>query len=84
MSDWSNNAIESFNNRVRSMLAPRRGIKSARSQLIKALRVHYNHVSPHEGLGGSTPGEAAGIIVNGDKWRTLIQHAHLRGIKPGG
>ena len=82
--DNNNNAMESFNNRVRSMLAPRRGIKSARSQLIKALRVHYNHVSPHEGLGGATPGEAAGIIVNGDKWRTLIQHAHLRGIKPGG
>ena len=40
----SNNAMESFNT-IRFMFAPRRGFNDPNS-LIKALRIHYNHVRP--------------------------------------
>ena len=53
------------------------GTKRANAQLLEGFRVHYNHVRPHEGLGGTAPGEAAGITVNGPKWLTLTQHASL-------
>ena len=77
--DSNNNAMESFNNVIRFMFAPRRGFNDPDSGLIKALRIHYNHARPHGGLDGATPGEAAGITVNGYKWLTLIQHARLLG-----
>ena len=41
------------------------------------MRLYHNHVRPHQGLpDGQTPGEAAGIIIEGkDKWKTMIQAA---------
>ena len=41
------------------------------------LRIWHNHVRPHLGLpDGQTPGEAAGIrIEGGNKWKTIIQAA---------
>lgn len=79
--DSNNNAMESFNNTIKFMFAPRRGFNDPDSSLIKALRIHYNHVRPHEGLDDATPGEAAGITINGYKWHTLMQHARLLGAK---
>ncbi len=33
---------------------------------------------PHEGLGGKTPAELAGIKIEGDnKWQTIIENASL-------
>ena len=39
--------------------------------------IYHNHVRPHLGLpDGQTPGEAAGIHIEGDnKWKTIIQNA---------
>ena len=40
------------------------------------LLVHHNFFRPHEGLGGKTPAEAAGIIIPGDnEWITMIANA---------
>ena len=80
--DINNNMMERFNGTLKSILKPKRGYKKD-SPIIEGVRVYYNHVRPHEGIGNLTPGEAAGIIVNGRKWRTLMQHARLHQIKYG-
>ena len=37
------------------------------------MRTYHNHLRPHEGLDGKTPGEAAGIrIEGGSKVLTVI------------
>ena len=68
--DINNNEMERFNGTVRAFL---RGLQEDYSPLLEGLRV-YNYVRPHEGI-GMTPGEAAGITVNGPKRKTLIRHA---------
>ena len=69
------NKMERLNGTMRDFL---RGLQEDYSPLLEGLRV-YNRVRPHEGIGEGayemTPGEAAGITVNGPKWKTLIQHA---------
>ena len=72
-----NNTMERFNGTVRPFLDRMRGFKRANTRLLEGFRIHYNHVRPHEGLGGTAPGEVAGITVNGPKWLTLVQHASL-------
>ena len=75
--DINNNTMERFNGTARAFLDRMRGFKRANTRLLEGFRLHYNHVRPHEGLGGMTPGEAAGITVNGPKWLTLVQRASL-------
>ena len=54
-----------------------RGLKKDDSAILAGLRVYHNHVRPHLGLDGYiTPGEAAGIQIEGnDKILTMIQAA---------
>ena len=66
-----NNKMERFNGTVRDFL---RGMQEDYWPLLEGFRV-YNHVRPREGICEMTPGEAAGIAVNGPKRKTLIQHA---------
>ena len=76
--DMSNNQIESFNdNTVRLREKATRGLKREDSAILAGLRLYHNHVRPHQGLPGkTTPGEAAGIRIEGDnKWKTIIQNA---------
>ena len=77
--DINNNKMERFNGTMRDFLRGLRGLQEDYSPLLEGLRVYYNHVRPHEGISEGTdemtPGEAAGITVNGPKWKTLIQHA---------
>ena len=51
-----------------------RGLKREDSAILTGLQIYHNHVRPHLGLPeGQTPGEAAGIRIEGDdKWLTLI------------
>ena len=43
---------------------------------MRLLVVHHNFFRPHEGLGGKTPAETAGIIMHGDnEWITMIANA---------
>lgn len=77
--DYNNNQMESFNGAtLRLRLKVTRGLKSEDTPIVKGLREYYNHIRPHqgEGMNGETPGERAGIRVEGDdKWKTMIQNA---------
>lgn len=73
-----NNQMESFNGAtIRHREKVCRGLKREDSSIISGLRLYHNFVRPHLGLPDHmTPGEAAGIHIQGDnKWMTLIQAA---------
>ena len=74
----NNNQMESFNgNTVRLREVTVRGLKREDSAILTGLQRYHNFVRPHLGLPGNiTPGEAAGIHIEGDnKWKTMIQAA---------
>ena len=76
--DPNNNQMESFNgNTIRHREKVVRGLKNEDSAILTGLQIYHNHVRPHLGLpDGQTPGEAAGIRIEGDdKWLTLIRAA---------
>lgn len=75
--DVHNNQMESFNgNTIRMREKVIRGLKKEDSAILSGLQIYHNHVRPHLGLNGDTPGEAAGIYIQGeDKWLTIIQAA---------
>ena len=75
---WHNQQMESFNgNTIRLRTDVIRGLKKDDSAILAGLRVYHNFVRPHLGLVGNiTPGEAAGIQIEGnDKILTMIQAA---------
>ena len=69
--------MESFNgNTVRYRECITRGLKKDNSAIITGLRLCHNHVRPHLGLpDGMTPGEAAGIHIQGNELLAIIQAA---------
>ncbi len=70
------NTQERLNGELADRFRSARGINSEDSLIFRVAVLHHNFVKPHEGIGGRTPAEAAGIDVQGaDKWRTLIQNA---------
>ena len=75
--DMNNNQMESFNdNTLRAREKVIRGIKRDDSAIIKGMQIHHNFIRPHQGLGGDTPADRAGIRIQGDnKWKTIIQNA---------
>ena len=83
--DRNNNQMESFNgNTVRQREKVTRGLKREDSSTMTGLRLYYNNVRPHQGLPGkTTPGEAAGIKIEGaNKWKTMIQAAAKSAARP--
>lgn len=67
--------MESFVGGVRDREKTMRSVKRADSPIIEGMRTHYN-TKPHMGLGGMSPYDRMGIIIEGDnKWVTLIQNA---------
>ena len=79
--DINNNQMESFNgNTLRFREKVTRGLKKDDSAILSGLKVYHNHVRPHLALDG-TPGEAAGIHVEGgNPWLSIIESAAaLRG-----
>ena len=83
--DMNNNQMESFNgNTVRLREEATRGLKREDSAILTGLRLYYNNVLQHQGLPGNmTPGEAAGIHIEGlNKWKTMIQAAAKSAIRP--
>ena len=75
--DMNNNQMESFNGEtVRHREKIVRGLKKEDSAILTGLRIYHNHVRPHPGLDGKTPGEMAGIHIEGNNlWKTIIQNA---------
>ena len=83
--DRNNNQMESFNgNTVRQREKVTRSLKREDSAIMTGLRLYYNNVRPHQGLPGkTTPGEAAGIKIEGaNKWKTMIQAAAKSAVRP--
>jgi len=75
-----NNKMKRMNGELRGREKVMRGLKRSDSSILKGLQVFHNYIRPHEGLGGRTPSEMAGIRVEGEnKWLTLIQNASKDG-----
>lgn len=82
--DRNNNKSESFNGVVRDREKTMRSIKRPDSPVIEGMRIHHNTRS-HMGLGGISPCDRIGIIIEGDnKWVTLIQNAEKTRIERRG
>jgi transposase-like protein len=74
--DHNNNRMERLNGELRDREKVMRSLKTQDSPILKGLQIFHNHMRPHMALGGKTPGEAAGITIEGaNKWITLIQNA---------
>ena len=78
----SNNKMERLNGEIRDREKVFRGLKKEDTSVIDGMRTYYNFTKKHSGIGGKTPTEQAGIIVEGsNKWKTIIQNASLNQIK---
>ena len=74
----SNNKMERLNGEIRDREKVFRGLKKMDTGIIEGMRVYYNFTKKHSALGGKTPAEAAGIVVEGpNKWMTIIHNAAL-------
>jgi transposase-like protein len=74
--DHNNNRMERLNGELRDREKVMRSLKTENSPILKGLQIFHNHFRPHMALEGRTPGEAAGIVIEGEnKWITLIQNA---------
>lgn len=72
-----NNKMERLNGTIRDREKTFRGPGTKHTANFHGMRVHYNHARKN-GAVGSTPGEAAGIHVEGtNKWKTMIQNGSL-------
>jgi transposase-like protein len=71
-----NNKMERQNGEWRDREKVMRGLKREDSPVIAGMQIHHNYFRPHEGLGGRTPAEAAGIRIEGtNPMITVIQNA---------
>ena len=51
------------------------------AMITEGFRVHYNLVKPHMGIGGSTPGDSAGVALpDGFRWKEILERAITRGV----
>jgi len=73
----NNNRIERLHGTMRERTKVMRAIKKPNSAFIEGQRIYYNHIRPHQALGGKTPAEAAGLDVSlgPNKWSDLIRRA---------
>jgi len=71
---WMNNLMERWNGSFRHRQKTLRGIKTKDSIFFDGFIIYYNFIRLHQKL-KTTPGEKAGIIIEGNKWETLIQNA---------
>jgi hypothetical protein len=57
-----------------------RGLKTTDTATLDGQRVYYNHIRPHQGLGGKTPGQAAGLELGlgVNRWESIISEAVAR------
>jgi hypothetical protein len=54
-----------------------RALRTLESATLDGQRIYYNHIRPHQGLGGKTPAEAAGLdlALGPNKWEAIIARA---------
>jgi len=71
-----NNKMERQNGEWRDREKVMRGLKREDSPVLLGMQINHNYFRPHEGLGGKTPAEAAGIRIEGQNpMLTVIQNA---------
>ena len=74
--DHNNNRMERLNGELRDREKVMRSLKTVDSPILKGLQLYHKFFRPHMALDGKTPGEAAGIVIEGDNpWITVIQNA---------
>ena len=68
--------MERMNGEIRDREKTMRGLKRRRTPILQGYQIYHNYIRPHESLGGKTPADACGIVIEGqNKWKTLIQNA---------
>lgn len=72
----TNNMVERLHGTLKDRTKPMRGLKSYEStkDLLDGWTIHYNHVRPHQSLGGKTPAEAS-RMKSPNNWKGLIEEA---------
>jgi hypothetical protein len=71
-----NNKMERQNGEWRDREKVMRSLKREDSPVLSGMQNFHNYFRPHEGLGGKTPAEAAGIKIEGpNPMLTVIQNA---------
>jgi transposase-like protein/DNA-directed RNA polymerase subunit M/transcription elongation factor TFIIS len=73
----NNNRMERYHGTLKERTKVMRGIKTPDSATFDGQRIYYNHIRPHQGLNGKTPGQAAGLELGlgVNKWESLIKKA---------
>lgn len=74
----NNNILEQLNGTFRERTKVVRSFDNpvGAIEFAAGMQTYYNYIRPHQGIGGLTPAEMAGIVVEGEnKWMTLIQNA---------
>lgn len=78
----NNSILERLNGSVRERLKVMRGFdgEAGAKTTLDAWRFYYNFIRPHQGIGGLTPAQMAGLSVplNGNRWLAIIQRASAR------
>ncbi len=70
------NTQERLNGEFADRFMSARCINREDSPIFRITIICHNFIKPHDGMGGKTPAEVAGIEIRGqDKWLMLIQNA---------
>jgi len=82
----NNNIIERLNNTYRERLKIMRGLSKigGADDFAEAMRIYYNYLRPHQGLGGLTPAQMAKIPINldGNRWLKMIELTNISKLLP--
>ena len=79
--NMNNSMMESLNRELGRRMWPARFVPAgAAAAMAERVRLFYNFCHGHSGLGGRTPAEETGIVVRGDKWKTLLRNAHANAL----
>ncbi len=72
----NNNILERLNGTFRERTKVMRSLDSSvgAQEFVTGLQTYYNYIRPHQGIGGLTPAEMAGIQIDltGNRWMTMI------------
>jgi len=83
----SNNRIERLHGTEKERTKVMRAFDTdeGAAMIAEGFRVHYNLVKPHMGIGGATPGDAAGVALpDGFRWKAILDAAITREVTASG
>lgn len=78
-SESHNNLIERFHGTLKQRTKVMRGLKNRETAklIMDGWLVQYNFFRPHEGLGGKTPGQVAGIAFPYKGWNDVVGEGYI-------